>query len=76
MLLEDYTTIADKSVDPRSSHVTVTSARTNASYYANKRKLLEWLRANPGTEIEDIAYTTTARRMHHPIRFAYTASTT
>ena len=76
MLLEDYTTIADKSVDPRPSHVIVTSAKTKASYYANKRKLLEWLRANPGAKIEDIAYTTTARRMHHPIRFACTASTT
>ena len=76
MLLEDYTTIADKSEDPRRSHVVVTSAKTKASHYANKRRLLEWLRANPGVKIQDIAYTTTARRMHHPIRFACTASTT
>ena len=76
MLLEDCTTIADKSVDPRPSHVIVTSAKTKASYYANKQKLLEWLRANPSAMIEDTAYTTTARRMHHPIRFACTASTT
>ena len=76
MLFEDYTTIADKSEDPRPSHVVVTSAKTKASHCANKRRLLEWLRANPGVKIEDIAYTTTARRMHHPIRFACTASTT
>lgn len=42
----------------------------------NNPKLLEWLRANPSAMIEDTAYTTTARRMHHPIRFACTASTT
>lgn len=76
MLLEDYTTIANKSGDPRPSHVVATSAKTKASYHANKRKLLEWLRANPGTKVADVAYTTTARMMHHPIRFACTASTT
>ena len=76
MLLEDYTTIANKSVDPRPCHVIAISARTKASYYANKRKFLEWLQENPGAKIEDIGYTTTARRMHHPIRFACTASTT
>lgn len=76
MLLEDYTTITNKSVDPRPCQVIVSSARTKASYHANKRKFLEWLRANPGAKIEDIGYTTTARRMHHPIRFACTASTT
>ncbi|KAL8910261.1 MAG: hypothetical protein Q9171_004425 [Xanthocarpia ochracea] len=76
MVLEDYTIIAGKSVDPRPCHVIVTSAKTKVSYQGNKRRLLEWLRANPGARIEDIAYTTTARRMHHPIRFACTASTT
>lgn len=75
MLLEEYTTIPDKKADPRPSHVIVTSAKTKASYHANKRRLLEWLRVNPGAKIEDIAYTTTARRMHHPIRFACSAST-
>ena len=36
----------------------------------------EWLRANPDAKIEDTAHTITARRMHHPIRFVCTASTT
>ena len=39
------------------------------------RRLAGWLRANPNARIQDIAYSTTARRMHHPIRFALTAST-
>lgn len=76
MLLEDYSPTGNEqgAADPRSSHVVVTSARTRASYHANKRKLVEGLRANPAARIEDVAYTTTARRMHHPFRFACTAS--
>lgn len=76
MLLEDHVAEAKHGLDPRSSHVIVTSARTPAAHVANKRNLLEWLRANQSVNIQDVAYTTTARRMHHPIRSAYTASTT
>ena len=64
-----------KSADPRSCHVITSSAKTQASYQANKRKLLQWLRMNQDVKIENVAYTTTARKMHHPIRFACTAST-
>ena len=74
MVLEDHTPGFKGAADPRSSHVVTTSARTRASYHANKIKLVDWLRANPAARIEDIAYTTTARRMHHPIRFACTTS--
>ena len=76
MLLEDFTSAGNEqgAADPRSSHVIVTSARTRASFHANKGKLVEWLRANPAARIEDVAYTTTARRMHHPFRFACTVS--
>jgi 3-oxoacyl-(acyl-carrier-protein) synthase/malonyl CoA-acyl carrier protein transacylase len=76
MLLEDYTPVSDKqgAKDPRSMHVIATSARTKASFEANKRKLVEWLRANPAARTQDVAYTTTARRMHHPLRFACIAS--
>jgi zearalenone synthase (nonreducing iterative type I polyketide synthase) len=76
MILEDYVSIDKKhAVDPRSCHVIATSARTQASHRANQRKLVEWLRENPDSKIEDVAYTTTARRMHHPFRSAYAAST-
>jgi iterative type I PKS product template protein len=74
LLLEDYPQAKEKGADNRSAHNIVTSARTQPSHLLNKRRLLEWLRANPNTRIEDVAYTTTARRMHHPIRFALTAS--
>ncbi|KAG8156824.1 hypothetical protein KVR01_013237 [Diaporthe batatas] len=76
MLLEEYVPAGDEDqvTDPRSSHVVTTSARTKAAYHANKAKLAKWLRGNPSTRLEDIAYTTTARRMHHPFRFACAAT--
>ena len=78
MLLEDFVPVGDKhrAADPRASHVVTSSARTKASHHANKDKFVQWLRTNPAARIEDIAYTTTARRMHHPFRFACTASST
>ncbi|RFN53982.1 non-reducing polyketide synthase [Fusarium flagelliforme] len=76
ILLEDYADDVVKNSDPRVHHVVATSARTQASYHGNKVKFLQWLRANPTARIEDVAYTTTARRTHHPIRSAFTVSST
>ena len=78
MILEDFTLANNEQsvADPRSGHVIATSARTRAAYHANKDNLVKWLRANPTAKIEDVAYTTTARRMHHSFRFACTASST
>ena len=39
------------------------------------RRLAAWLRANPNARIQDVAYSTTVRKVHHPIRFALAAST-
>lgn len=39
------------------------------------RRLAVWLRANPNARIQDVAYSTTARKVHHPFRFALAAST-
>ncbi|KAI4254310.1 MAG: hypothetical protein LQ352_003166 [Teloschistes flavicans] len=76
MLLEDFTPASKEraAADPRSSHVVVVSARTRASYHTNKSNLVGWLRQNSTVRIEDVTYTTTARRMHHPFRFACTVS--
>ncbi|KAL7771390.1 hypothetical protein CFE70_001333 [Pyrenophora teres f. teres 0-1] len=77
ILLEDFSQ-QDRpraATDARPTHVFATSARTQVSLQAHKRKLIKWLRANPQSMVQDIAYTTTARRMHHPFRFACTAST-
>lgn len=39
------------------------------------RRLAEWLRANPNARMQDVAYSTTARKVHHPFRFALAAPT-
>ncbi|OQV03524.1 polyketide product template domain-containing protein isoform 2 [Cladophialophora immunda] len=76
LLLEDYDAYNSKEAitDPRTTHVVAVSARTKAAFEANKRKLAEFLRANPATRLQDVAYTTTARRMQHPLRFATPAT--
>ncbi|TID00251.1 Non-reducing polyketide synthase cla3 [Colletotrichum higginsianum] len=61
--------------DPRPAHVVVLSAHTAASHQANKSRLAKWLATNPTVRLEDVAYTTTARRVHQPsFRFACAAS--
>jgi acyl transferase domain-containing protein len=76
LVLEDFVFSKQRAADPRSSHVIATSARTKDSHKANNINLLKWLRANPAARIEDVAYSSTARRMHHPFRIAYTATST
>lgn len=60
--------------DARSHHVVVTSARTEASQVQNKDRLREYLLQHPETQLASLAYTTTARRMHHNLRDAYVAT--
>ena len=60
--------------DPRSHHVVVTSGRTEAAQAQNKDRLREYLLQHPETQLASLAYTTTARRMHHNLRDAYVAT--
>lgn len=80
-MLEDFEghrkTDTHEEKDPRSAHVVVLSAHTATSLRGNKSRLAKWLGKNPGVRLEDIAYTTTARRVHQsPFRFACSASST
>lgn len=53
------------------------SAHTAVSHQANKSRLAKWLSENPAAPLADIAYTTTARRVHQPsFRFACAVSST
>jgi zearalenone synthase (nonreducing iterative type I polyketide synthase) len=82
ILLEDYVAPPETTekkplpVDPRTSHVIAISAKTRTSFEMNRRNLIQWLEKNKIAELQDVAYTTTARRIHHPIRRAFTASST
>ncbi len=60
--------------DTRSLHVVVTSGRTEAAQAQNKDRLREYLLQHPETQLASLAYTTTARRMHHNLRDAYVAT--
>ncbi|KAG5929991.1 Type I Iterative PKS, partial [Claviceps sorghi] len=56
---------------PEKHHVVVTSGRTASAHEANRKNLLRYLSENPTTNLADLAYTTTARRMHQVNREAY-----
>lgn len=60
--------------DARSHHVVTISGRTEAAQAQNKDRLREYLLQRPETQLASLAYTTTARRMHHSLRDAYVAT--
>ncbi|KAJ0419484.1 hypothetical protein BJY00DRAFT_285769 [Aspergillus carlsbadensis] len=63
------------SVDTRSMHPIIISAKSKKSLQANLENLLSYLKKNPETDLSDLSYTLCGRRMHHPMRIATTAST-
>lgn len=72
LVVEEPPSPVEKAVDPRSWHTVALSARTAVSLQNNRVRLLEYLERNPETKLADLAYTTTARRIHEPLRVAYT----
>ncbi|KAL4874370.1 hypothetical protein BJY04DRAFT_225084 [Aspergillus karnatakaensis] len=80
MLLQDLPAFAlpapVQSNDPRTHHVVVTSGRTAIAHEANRKRLRTYLAAHPQTRIADLAYTTTARRMHNVHRDSSVVSST
>ncbi|KAF4633958.1 hypothetical protein G7Y89_g4156 [Cudoniella acicularis] len=75
LLLEDAPVVPKKPFfDPRSQHVIVSSAKSIVSTKKNIQNLLEYIQKNPQIDLADLAYTTTARRAHHPYRVAIAAS--
>ena len=57
--------------DGRANHIVAVSGRTTAAFAANKDRLHQYLTQHPDTQLADLAYTTTARRMHHIHREVY-----
>lgn len=75
LLIEDAVQPAPKAADTRTAHTIVLSAKTPLSQLENKKRLLNFLRASMDDHrVEDLAYTLTARRIHYPIRTAFSAS--
>lgn len=69
-------TTTTKPTDPRAWHVVAVSARSAYSLQQNRIRLLDYLESRPETKLADLAYSTTARRIHEPLRCAYTGSST
>ncbi|POS74239.1 conidial yellow pigment biosynthesis polyketide synthase [Diaporthe helianthi] len=77
MVIEDgpKAPAADNHVDSRSHHIVVVSGKTPKAILGNVQRLIHHARRSvPGFRLQDLAYTTTARRMHHVLRQAYPVS--
>ncbi|KAH8601091.1 PKS16 protein [Bisporella sp. PMI_857] len=75
LVIEDGPGSSVVTADPRTSHVVCVSAKTSWSLKENISRLLTFLESTD-CNLADIAYTTTARRMHHPIRLSYSVRNT
>ena len=64
-MLEDPPETFTEGQDPRTAYVVAVSAKTAKSFIQNKERLLSYLESNPKTRLQDVSYTTTARRIHH-----------
>ena len=65
VVIEDPPETCTKGQDPRTAYVVAVSAKTANSFTQNKKRLLSYVESNPETRLQDLSYTTTARRMHH-----------
>ncbi|KAK2592067.1 hypothetical protein QQS21_010228 [Conoideocrella luteorostrata] len=74
LLLEEAPPQAVKDADPRGQHVVTLSARSQKSLVGIKERYLAHLRQHPGTKLADLAFTTSARRIHGLLRYAIAAS--
>ncbi|KAJ4294953.1 hypothetical protein N0V88_005193 [Collariella sp. IMI 366227] len=75
VLLEDAPPQLNLGADPRPLHIVAVSAKSQAALKRNICALVDYLKANPGTSIGSLSYTTTARRVHHNFRVAVTGKT-
>ncbi|KAI0970338.1 putative polyketide synthase [Xylaria arbuscula] len=76
LAVEEAPPVLAKMPDPRAAHVVTISARTIGSLRKNRERLLEYLTRHPDTNLADLAYSTTARRMHENLRVAYAGKST
>ena len=61
--------------DTRPAHVLTLSAKTKTALEANTRAMANLIKTSEGMSLADLAYTSTARRLHHNFRASYDAQT-
>ncbi|PNP56850.1 hypothetical protein THARTR1_03085 [Trichoderma harzianum] len=71
VIVEEPPEIPQKQEDLRGFHVVTLSARSAFSLKKNRENLIDYLERKPETRLADLAYSTTARRMHETLRIAY-----
>lgn len=74
MLLEDAPSRFIPRNDPRSDSVIAVSAKSKSSLRANLRRLVQYLDERGPLQLADLSYTTTARRIHHNYRVAFSCN--
>ncbi|PHH52128.1 Conidial pigment polyketide synthase alb1 [Ceratocystis fimbriata CBS 114723] len=74
LLLEDAPRRSAPAEDPRSTHVITITAKSKASMLRNAERLVEFIKVNPDTAVNNIAYSTTARRIQHYWRMSIAAT--
>ena len=62
-------------VDPRPDHIISITAKTAPSLRNNIQNFVDYLDGHDDLSINDLSYTTTARRIQHPLRTSVVAST-
>ncbi|KAG8525619.1 Type I Iterative PKS [Bacidia gigantensis] len=70
-LLEEAPLKQSPRVDPRGEWVLAVSAKSKAALRANTQNLIKYIAQNPDVTIPDLSYTTTARRIQHNYRIAF-----
>ena len=79
VLVEDGPAQANESKrlrpDTRPAHVITVSAKTPKALEANIRSLADFLQTSSAVSLPDLAYTSTARRVHYNFRSSYVAQT-
>jgi len=75
IVIQDPPLFVIEGADPRLYHVVTISGKTSKSVLGNCKRLLNHLEQHPNIRLEDVAYTTTARRIQNQAyRRAYTES--
>ena len=71
VLLEDAPARPALKEDGRSDHVITVTAKSKSAIRANSKNLVQYIKNNPHTRLPDLSYTTTARRIQHNYRIAF-----
>lgn len=74
LILEDATPSKQIKTDPRKFHAICVSGKSKSALVRNTERLLDHLEGHPEIQLPDLAYTTTARRIHHNWRLSFPAS--